>query len=82
MHIFQNFLKILVLDTSEVDCSIVELMLIRTDTLLSYGKWLHVCWMKLSEKCRQVKFSRVCTGVSSLSEFSYVCSIFISVILA
>jgi len=41
IHIFQNFMKISVLDTSEVDCSIVDLRFIRRDALLPQGKLLH-----------------------------------------
>lgn len=42
IHIFQNFMKISVLDTSEVDCSnIVELRFIRRDVLLPQGELLH-----------------------------------------
>jgi hypothetical protein len=41
IHIFQNFMKISVLDISEVDCSIVDLRFIRRDALLPQGKLLH-----------------------------------------
>lgn len=70
IHIFQNFMKISVLDTSEVDCSnIVELRFIRRDALLPQGELLHESSNEVECRRQALEFALMCLACQ---KFTYI----------